>query len=226
MQFLYLLGQHNNETSVIDVLITLKVKNLSLTYLSDFELLHLFRAGDNSAYVEIYQRYHKKLYFHALKMLNDREEAQDVIQELFIKLLDKRESICLNTSLSSYLYTSVRNRILDIFSHVKVVEKHQQSLQDFMNRGEYITDNYVREKELSKIIEAEIAELPTKMREVFELSRTKEMTYAEIAAELDMAENTVRKHISKALKKLRPKLSDYLYLTIIPSVELIKFFFN
>lgn len=200
------------------------MKNLLLNDLSDYELLRLFQNGDDAAYVEIYQRYHKKMYFQAMKMLKDREEVQDVIQEVFIKFLDKRESISLNTSLSSYLYVAVRNRILDIFSHVKVVEKHQQSLQEFIDQGEYITDNLIREKELAKIIEKQIAALPTKMREVFLLSRNQEMTYLEIAKELDMAENTVRKHITKALKKLRPKLTDYLFITFISLIQLFKNF--
>lgn len=199
------------------------MRNQLLNNCSDFELFHLFKNGDDAAYIEIYHRYHKKLFLHAFKMLQDRAKSEDVIHDLFIKFFEKRESLILSTSLSSYLYTSIRNSILDIFSHNQVIEKHEQSLQDFMNKGEYITDNLIREKELKKIIEKEIAALPPKMREVFELSREAEMSYSEIAQELDIAENTVRKQISKALKQLRPKLLDYLHLFL---VAMLTFFYK
>src|SRR5690606_36947060 len=134
--------------------LSLILKNVKITNLSDLELLNFFRGGNDDAYAEIYDRCHKKMYFHALKMLRDREEALDVVQDIFLKLLDKRESVGLNRSLSSYLYPAIRNSILDIYSHEKVVAKHQQSLQSFMDRGEYITDNSTREKELTQLIEA------------------------------------------------------------------------
>lgn len=188
------------------------MKKTSLQNLSDFELLQLFAEGEDKAFTEIYQRYQSKLYYHALKMLKDRDEAQDVIHDLFTKLWDKRDSLALTGSLSSYLYTSVRNRILDIFSHEKIVSKYQESLQTFINKGEFITDHEIREKELTRVIEKEISDLPPKMREVFKLSREEHLTYAEIAKEMDIAENTVRKHITNAIKKLKPKFSDFLII--------------
>ncbi|MES2428100.1 MAG: RNA polymerase sigma-70 factor [Bacteroidota bacterium] len=182
------------------------MRNRPYRDLADQTLIDLLQTGDQDAFSEIYCRYTQPLYIHALKMLKDRDEAKDVIQEIFAKLWVKREDLVLTTSLSSYLYTAVRNKIFDAISHEKVVARYQQSLQVFIDKGEFITDNWIREKELTILIEKEIAELPPKMRAVFELSRKEHLSYAQISEELDVSENTVRKHITKALKKLRDKL--------------------
>lgn len=154
-------------------------------------------------------------------MLGGREEARDVVQELFARLWNARERFSLTTSLSSYLYTAVRNRILDIFSHEKIVNRYRQSFQEFTEQGDFITDNMVREKELAILIEQEIAGLPEKMREVFEMSRKGHLSHIEIAQELQLSEHTVKKQISKAIKRLRAKLD----LLITGFYILLEFFF-
>ncbi len=154
-------------------------------------------------------------------MLRDRDEAKDVIQEVFTRFWYKRSTIDLTGSLKSYLYKAVTNRIRDIILHEKVVKRHEESLQSFIDKGEFITDNWIRERELIALIEQEVSKLPLKMREVFELSRSQNKSYSEIASELQISENTVKKHISKALKKLRPKLIGGI---TFPFALLIEFF--
>jgi RNA polymerase sigma-70 factor (ECF subfamily) len=191
------------------------VKSINFKDLEDDELLNLFNNGFYDAFTEIYIRYSPELYRHALRMLNDKESAQDVIQEVFTNLWINKSSINFKSSPKNYLYTSVRNKILDLIAKEKSQTKYIASLEDFIHNGNYITDNLIREKELAAVIEQEITNLPPKMREVFELSRKEYKSYADIAQELNMAENTVRKHITKALSKLRPKISDYLAIAFI-----------
>jgi len=196
------------------------VSKINFKNLEDDELLMKFNNGVYDAYTEIYTRYSPALYRHALKMLNDRASAQDVIQEVFTNLWINKSSISFNTSVKSYLYTSVRNKILDLIAKEKSQTNYLASLEDFILKGYYITDNLIREKELEAIINKEISSLPNKMREVFELSRKEYKSYADIAQELGMAENTVRKHINKALSRLRPRISDLLILAFT-----LKYFF-
>ncbi|WP_160070250.1 RNA polymerase sigma factor [Sphingobacterium bovisgrunnientis] len=191
------------------------MKSINFKDLEDDELLNLFNNGFYDAFTEIYIRYSPELYRHALRMLNDKESAQDVIQEVFTNLWINKSSINFKSSPKNYLYTSVRNKILDLIAKEKSQTKYIASLEDFIHNGNYITDNLIREKELAAVIEQEITNLPPKMREVFELSRKEYKSYADIAQELNMAENTVRKHITKALSKLRPKISDYLAIAFI-----------
>lgn len=175
--------------------------------LSDAELTDLLRGGNSHAYSEIYNRYNKLLFIHAFKMLHDEEEAKDVVQELFTVLWNKRLQLSITGTLSSYLYTATRNRILDSIAHKKVQTQYLNSLQEFLMQGVFITDHHLRESDLAELIEKEIAALPPKMREVFELSRKKHLSHKEIAAELGISETTVKKQVNNAIKILRLKLN-------------------
>ncbi len=175
--------------------------------LSDAQLFSLLCNGDHQAYTEIYDRYSGLLYIHAYKRIRNREEARDLIHELFTVLWIKRDQILLKTELSSYLYRSVRNRVIDLVNHSKIQTKYISFLEGGLHNGSDITDHTVRMKELSQLIEKEVAALPEKMKQVFILSRNQQLSHKEISEELDISEVTVRKQINNALKVLRPKLS-------------------
>lgn len=180
--------------------------------LSDLELTELLKQGDANAYTVIYNRYFDELYLHAYNRLRDKEEAQDVIHELFAGLWNKRAVLEVRSSLPAYLYTSVRNRIMDVISHQQVESRYVSSLQSFIEKGYCVTDHKVREQMLAALIEKGISELPPKMREVFELSRKHAMSHKEIAEQLSLSEQTVRKQVNNALKILRLKLGMALLL--------------
>ena len=91
---------------------------------SDCELLILLKAGDKLAYTEIYNRYKVVLHTHAYKWMRDREEAKDIIHEIFALLWDKRDTIEFSSSLSGYLYISLRNRIFNRISKKKFETKY------------------------------------------------------------------------------------------------------
>lgn len=182
--------------------------------LSDLELTDLLQGGDANAYTVIYNRYFDELYLHAYNRLRDKEEAQDVIHELFAGLWNKREDLRIKSSLAAYLYTAVRNRVMDVIAHQQVETKYVSSLQNFIEQGYCITDHQVRERQLAGLIEKGIADLPPKMKEVFELSRKHIMSHKEIASQLNLSEQTVRKQINNALKILRAKLGMMLFLSM------------
>lgn len=196
------------------------MRDINFNNCENDELLERFNNGDYDAFTEIYTLHSSILYRHAIKMIKDREVARDVIQEVFTNLWINRNIIKFNTSPRNYLYTAVRNKILDIIAKDKSEKKYIASLEEFIHQGNYTTDNIIREKELAKVINQEISNLPSKMRAVFELSRKEHKSYAEIAQELGMAENTVRKHITKALSRIRPAISDFLVLAFT-----LKYFF-
>ncbi|MBB6499962.1 RNA polymerase sigma factor [Pedobacter cryoconitis] len=181
---------------------------------SDIELTDLLKAGKHDAYAEIYNRYIFVLLNHAHHKLRDREEAKDVVHEVFAMLWSKRKDLQIN-NLSAYLYTSVRNIILNQFVHKTVQDKYLVSITQFAKQGTLITDHLVREHQLSELIEKEIAALPPKMRRVFELNRKKHLSHREISSVLDISEQTVSKHITNALRILRTKLGVYIYLILL-----------
>jgi len=189
----------------------------SFTYRSstDFELTKLLISGDNKAFIEIYNRFQALLYIYACKITMDKEEAEDIVQEVFIYLWDKRTTIILKSSLSAYLYSAVRYKFFNLLDHKKIRKDYKQSFQNFLDQGECITDDYIREKEFSQLIEKEIAALPDKMRNIFELSRRQNLSRKEIAEKLNVSEKTVKNQISNALKILRGKLGFFSFLLLL-----------
>ncbi|GEP98940.1 RNA polymerase sigma factor [Chitinophaga cymbidii] len=173
---------------------------------SDAQLTVLLMTGDHAAFNEIHQRYYALLYHHAYKRLPSEEDVKDILQELFAALWNNRGSLTLTSSLAAYLYTAVRNRVINVFSKQKVRHIYIQSLQQYLDEGENVTDQKLREKELIALVEREIAALPPRMREVFELSRNAQLSHNEIAELLDTSPQTVRKQIQNVLRILRAKL--------------------
>jgi len=171
--------------------------------LLDVELTVLLKQKDHVAFTEIYDRYRGVLYLHAYKLTQDTDEAEDIVQEIFIYLWDKAATIVFNTGIKSYLYSAVRYKFFNLLDHKKVITKHEQSFNDFADKGEFITDNQVRENELTRLIEQEIAKLPEKMRMVFELSRKEHLSVSEIAGRLNISNSTVKKQLGNAIRILR-----------------------
>lgn len=183
--------------------------------MNDLELVDLIRCGNKHAFAKIYERYFEVLYLHAYHRLRDKDEAKDLVQELFSYLWSHRESLIPATNFSNYLYTSVRNRVLNIIAHKCVEDRFLSSLQHTDNNTEAITDHLARERQLAMIIEKEIQSLPPRMRQVFELSRKANLSYKEIAARLELSEQSVRSHVKGALRLLRTKLGLWVYLCLI-----------
>jgi RNA polymerase sigma-70 factor (family 1) len=171
--------------------------------LGDFQLTRLLREGDEVAFREIYNRYSSLLLAYAYRKLQDKEEAKDVVQEVLAKLWSSREQLDIKTTLSGYLYRAVLNKILNIFRHKDFDRQYIDAIQHLIDSETSSTDYLIREKEMAAMIEKEIAGLPEKMREVFELRRKDYMSNKEIATRLSLSEHTVATQIKKALKVIR-----------------------
>lgn len=178
-------------------------------------MLTRLRESDKQAFAKVYEIYFAPLYQHAYNRLRDTEAAKDVVQELFAVLWEKREQLDLKTNLSHYLFTSVRNRVLNAIARQGVANEYILSLPHIVDLASASTDHRIRERQLVDLIEAEIKQLPPKMREVFELSRKEHLTYKRIAEQLDITEQSVRSHVKNALRILRMRLGVIIYLLFI-----------
>ncbi len=179
---------------------------------SDIDLAGLLKSGDQKAFAEIYNRYKFVLHHHAWNKIRDKEEAQDTIQEVFSMIWTKRETINIGSNLSGYLYSCVRNHILNVIVRKDVQHKYMESIKDFAGNGVVTTDHRVRESLFREMIDKEIAGLPPRMREVFELSRKKHLSHREIAELMGTTEQTVKKQMTNALKVLRSKIGLPLFI--------------
>ncbi len=191
------------------------MQTVDYSKLTDQELAALLNEGDHVAYAQIYTRYKYILYAHAVNKTRDREEAMDIIQEVFTYLWFKHKVIHFSGNLSGYLYGAVRHAILNKITRKQVQEKYFASLKTFSEQDNVVTDQRIIENQFREYIEKEIAMLPPKMREVFELSRKEYLSHKEIACRLEIAEQTVSKQITNALRILRVKLGVLLYLFLM-----------
>lgn len=181
---------------------------------SDQQLLQLLAKGNQASYTVIYDRYSEILFRHAYNMLEDRAEAEDVIQEVFLMLWTKRAGVAGAKSLSAYLYTSVRNRILNHLTHQKVVDKYLDSMRAYVEVGGYTADELLREKELAAVIEKEIGAMPPKMREIFLMSRDEQLSHKSIGELLNISDKTVKQQVYKAVKQLKGRVESF--MKVIP----------
>lgn len=192
---------------------------LDYAKIEDSELFSLVKRKDAAAYKEVYARYWEPLYRHAFTMLGSDEDAKDIVQELFFSLWERSIEITIQTSLSSYLYASVRNKVLNLIEKNRVRKEYALFYEKTADAYECITDHALRERELKRLIEAEVNKLPEKMRNVFELSRNDHKSYKQIAESLDISEKTVKKQISNALKILRVKLGSLISFFIVAFIS-------
>ncbi len=146
----------------------------------------------------------------------DLDQAKEVVHIAFIKLWETRETISPDLSVKSYLYKIITNISYDLFRHDKVKQKHeQQVLQNLAfnnNKNEF---DKVEFNELRYKIDKAVSELPYQMRQIFEMSRYEGLKYLEISSKLSISVKTVETQMSRALVKLRHKLSDYLPFHLI-----------
>ncbi|SKB49550.1 RNA polymerase sigma-70 factor, ECF subfamily [Sphingobacterium nematocida] len=177
--------------------------------LADRDLVSLLKTGDREAFAQIYERYAMILYYKVNQVLRDEEASKDIIQELFTYVWEKSDKLKEDQNLSGYLYIASRSRVLNL---IKKGNTRSDYLTEVANYSVNITDETTEkldEKELFLLVASEIAKLPEKMREVFQLSRIEDLSHKEIAERLNISETTVKKQVQNALKILRDRLSKF-----------------
>jgi RNA polymerase sigma-70 factor (ECF subfamily) len=173
---------------------------------NDQELVARLREGDADAYTQLFDRFQPLLYIYARKIIRDKDEAADVVQEVFLYLWDKRDRIEFEGPVLSYLYSAVRYKFFNLLDKKKVRQDYAESLQKFIQQGSPQTDHLLREREMTRIIEEQVGLLPPKLKLIYELSRKANMTTAQIAELTGVSEKTVQNQVSLALKQLKLKL--------------------
>lgn len=161
--------------------------------------------GKEAAYIQIFETYHNLMYMKALYMLKDEEEAEDVVQDIFIKLWQKREDINIQLSLKSYLLTAVRNRCLDL---LRLREKlAEEALHYKYIKEETIEYRPFENDELSRQLGYAIESITAKAtRKIFKLVYLEGKNHREVAEMLNLSVGTVKLQVSNALRLLRDKL--------------------
>jgi RNA polymerase sigma-70 factor, ECF subfamily len=189
--------------------------------LEDVHLVHLLKQANREAFQTIYEKYYSRILYYCLGYLTDKNIAQETTQDTFVKLWEISNLLPDDTMFQPLLYRIARNNCLNYLKHLKVTrkyEKFQSYRQSEIELNIYALTDESAQLIISQELEARILEvinsLPPACKKVFEMSRTEELKYNEIAEKLGIAVKTVENQIQKALKILRRELEDYLSFLI------------
>jgi RNA polymerase sigma-70 factor, ECF subfamily len=159
--------------------------------------------GNKKAFDWIYDQYSEFLYNFVFGFLKNKEESEEVVQEVFIKIWTTRTQLNPEKSIKSFIFTLAKNMVFNKLKKMEVEEKHRNSLKNTsLNIANDIEEN-INFEELTAVYHNAINNLPTKRREIYLLNREEELSYKEIAMMLHISVNTVKDQISKALKEIR-----------------------
>lgn len=171
--------------------------------------------GDEAAFKTLFNEHYKGMYSYACVILKDEMEAEEIVQNVFVRVWEKKNSIQIETSLKAYLYRMVYNDCMNLVKHKAVVLKFQKEKTYAMKNERDNAEDKIASAQLNEKLSSALRELPEQCRTIFQLSRFEELKYREIAGQLGISEKTVENQMGKALKLLRMKLVDFLPLIII-----------
>ncbi|MET6996069.1 RNA polymerase sigma factor [Chitinophaga defluvii] len=173
---------------------------------SEAELLLTFREGTTSSLVYLYNKYYNSVVFFSHSLIKDRQQAEDIALESFVKLWQKREEIASMGKLRGYLFTLARNACLDYLKHGNVKARAQETLLQEAQLSEGEIEANLVASDLMRLIYAEIKSLPDAYREVLELLYLNDLTSAEAADKLGISMENLRQRKGRAIKHLRVEL--------------------
>lgn len=174
----------------------------------DKELYRKLKEGDEHAFKALFQKFYSAMCHFATQLLQDSEMAEETVQDLFVRIWEKRESLTIETSVKHYLFKSVRNQCLNQIQHQKIRKQYASRILE-LSHQEVDPEQYYMEVDLIKRIERCIGSLPPKRQEIFRLSREQGLKYKEIAEELNISIKTVEAQMGLALKYLREELKEF-----------------
>lgn len=189
-----------------------RLKNLK----SNKELLILIQKDDRVAFYHIYERYCKRLFGFVLKYVKQKEDAEEIVQEVFVKIWESRNKIGAYSSFESFLFTVAYNATISMLrkraNETKYIE-HVKSLQCVNSSPDLIDEIHFHE--LKDKIQSLLDELTPRQKEIFQLSREEGLSHDEIARKLDISVNTVKKHIANTLAFLKTRIDNSLTINLL-----------
>ncbi|NML39615.1 RNA polymerase sigma-70 factor [Chitinophaga sp. G-6-1-13] len=185
------------------------------TEIGDTELFIGVQRSDMEAFSLLYHQYWHPLFSFANKLLRSYDDAQDIVQTVFLSIWERRDAIVIQQSIESYLHQAVRfqslKKLESILSSPEQIDRIQEELlpafNDILHR--------LQEQDLVKQLEKEISGLPPRTREIFLLSRQYKLSIAEIALKLGISEQTVKNQLHIALKALRHSIAVMLIIDLV-----------
>ena len=174
-----------------------------------------------ASFEQLFKTHFKRLYAYALTIVKEEMTAEEMVQNVFFKIWEKKGKVDIKTSISAYLYRSVYHESLNYLKHRKVKAAYQSHAAWQAKDQSDNAASKVQLSELQQKLDTALRELPEQCRTIFQMSRFEELRYQEIADRLGLSVKTVENQMGKALRILRLKLADYLPLLIAILIETV-----
>jgi len=186
---------------------------------SEQDILKNIADSAQDVYEFVFLNFYNELCIYALGIIKDKFVAEEIVQDVFVKLWENRDALTIRSSIKAYLYRSVHNFCINHLEHQSVKRKHASaSMKDYSNLISPVSPDYpianLLVQELEDKINQSISELPNQCREIFLLVRYEDLSYSEVALKLGISVNTVKTQLQRALTRLRESLKDYLPIII------------
>jgi len=178
--------------------------------LTDFYIQKKIQGGDIREFERLFTKYYDPLCHYADKILNDMDQAEDLVQEFFYHFWKNRETFRLKLSLNAYLYHSIRNNALHYLEHLAIRKRYaEQVFNEFQNTVPAHLQTDVELNDLGKVINTTLQQLPERCSRIFRMNRFEGKKYREIAEILSISVKTVEADMGKALQMFRKSLKEY-----------------
>jgi RNA polymerase sigma-70 factor (family 1) len=181
---------------------------------TDQSILEMIGKNEDQAFALLYKQYWQPLLHFAARYLHDRDACEEITQELFIKLHDRRLTLKINSSMSSYLYSALRNRIFNYIRDQAVYRKHINIAATRIMLSQNNVEQSIYMKELQEEIYFSLECMPSKYKEVYLLHERDHFTIRGISATLGRPVDTVEKQLRKAKRMLQNFLTLYNHMTV------------
>jgi RNA polymerase sigma-70 factor (family 1) len=178
-------------------------------------LLEKLKNDDQAAFTIIFTKYYKDLARFSFGYTRNSDAAEEIVQEVFLKLWENRTALVIHNSLKSFLLKAVQNRSIDSLRHDNITHKYASIVLEHPLLSENDTENYILHSELEANFKLAIAKIPEQYAKAFSMSRIEALGYQEIAQKLGVSVRTVEVRIGKALSLLREELKDFLVFVLL-----------
>lgn len=175
---------------------------------------HIIQSLDRSTFEILFRSHFTGLCFFAQKYVKDFDASKEIVQDAFLSLWEKRETIDMDRSVKSYLTMIIHNKCTNYLRDNRKFDQYILNIENLLEVPEYEGADSMVENELKIKIDTAIQELPEKCREVFMMNRYENLKYQEIADKLQISVKTVETQMSKALQHMRIRLAEYVTIVV------------
>jgi RNA polymerase sigma-70 factor (family 1) len=187
------------------------------SFYDEQELLSQLKAGNKATFTRLYELYSQPLYLNLLKLLKSEQAAEEILQNIFLIVWEKRETITINHNIKGYLFRIAENKVYDFFRKLKRDRKLHAYIRE-VSSGEYAdVEDKILHNEETALLNKAMENLPPQRKQIFYLCKMQGKSYLEVSQLLGISTSTINDHIVKATRAIRDFiLANYGMTAICP----------